>query len=311
MADQRHEALAPAPETLARIRAEIDAYNAERAPVEREAWMRRGAALMGFAVAVVALLLVVGAIGGRFIAGLAGLAIAGLAYGAVFWSERPLRRFRQGMRDRLLPLIFGFVDDLSYKAEGSRRVLERFPKACLPHDQATFRDEIGGTDGGFRFLIGETVMTTGKGKGRKEVFRGVIVAFAPETGFPGILSGGPRPVGLAGLARAIFGDGGLEAVTDESLPEAVLYEFRTDNAEAASGRLPALGKALAYLVTVWPQRPIRIVLHHKHGFLLVATAKDFFELPHGGRALDFDRDIRPMILDLRMLVETARLAAKV
>ena len=72
-----------------------------------------------------------------------------------------------------------------------------------------------------------------------------------------------------------------------------------------------LAQALEWLAEEWPEEPARVALSGKDGFLLLPTAKNFFELPDVTVPLDFDAHIRPMIADLGSLLATAALVRKV
>ncbi|MFN7010914.1 MAG: hypothetical protein ACK4PN_12870 [Allorhizobium sp.] len=312
MADTVRDRLMPAPETLARIRAEIDAYNARRAQVVRQTRLRLAMGLGGWTLLSLALCwpLVVAGHSQAF-----GLACLAVLLGGYFVFDRamaPRRRLRQSVRDRLLPAVFGFVDDLRYSVGGLPRFLERMPgNEFLRRTHSRHRDQLSGRLDGFAFTLSETELSVGQGGKREITFIGIAIAFVQETGFPGTLLAAKRPGRLARAIRGLLEDGRLGAVKSGDDRIDASHEFRTDNPEAALPRVAAMAGALDRLSGLWPDGVIRIALRHKDGFLLVPTGRDFFELPPLGTPLDFEAHVRPMMDDLLALVSTARLVSRI
>lgn len=304
--------LMPGPEALPRIRADIDGYNSERPRVARQARMRLAASFAGWALVSAAICwpLVVGGYGRLF-----GLACVAMLFGGyVLYYRAIVARdgFRQALRDRLLPSLFGFVDELRYSHAGSPRFLERMPgNEFLRRTDSRHRDMLSGSHDGFDFTLCEMELSVGSGSKREVTFDGVIVAFQQEDGFPGTLLAAKRPGRLARAIRGLFEDGRLTEVRSGDDGVDASHEFRTDNPQAAGPRVAAMAKALDYLADVWPESVVRIALRHKDGFLLVPTKKDFFELPPIGVPLDFERHVQPMMADLITLLSTARLVSRI
>ena len=312
MAEAVLDRLMPGPEALARIRAEIDGYNGQRAQVARQTWIRLVLLLGGWALISVAICWPLVVAGNSQAFGLACVAILFSGYFLFDRAMAPRRQFRQTVRDRLLPAVFGFVDDLRYAGSGSPRFLERMPgNEFLRRTHSRHRDLFSGRYDGFRFTLCETELSIGNGSKRQITFTGVVVAFQQENGFPGTLLAAKRPGRLAKAIRSLFEEGTLSEVKSGDAGIDASHEFRTDNPQAAGLRVAAMAKALDYLAGTWPDGVIRIALRHKDGFLLVPTQKDFFELPPIGTPLDFDVHVRPMIADLVTLVSTARLVSRI
>jgi len=164
------------------------------------------------------------------------------------------------VRDRLLPAVFGFVDDLRYAGSGSPRFLKRMPG-----------NEFLRRTHSFRFTLCETELSIGNGSKRQITFTGVVVAFQQENGFPGTLLAAKRPGRLAKAIRSLFEEGTLSEVKSGDAGIDASHEFRTDDPQAAGSRVAAMAKALDYLAGTWPDGVIRIALRHKDGFLLVPT----------------------------------------
>lgn len=312
MAETALDRLMPGPGALARIKAEIDGYNAERPRVARQAQMRLAASFAGWALVSAAICwpLFVGGYSRLF-----GLACVAMLFGGYVLYDRAIVArdgFRQALRDRLLPSLFGFVDELRYSHAGSPRFLERMPgNEFLRRTDSCHRDMLSGSHDGFAFTLCETELSVGSGSKREVTFDGVIVAFQQENGFPGTLLAAKRPGRLARAIRGLFEDGRLTEVRSGDDGVDASHEFRTDNPQAAGPRVAAMAKALDYLADVWPEGVVRIALRHKDGFLLVPTKKDFFELPPIGVPLDLERHVQPMIADLMTLLATARLVSRI
>jgi hypothetical protein len=132
-----------------------------------------------------------------------------------------------------------------------------------------------------------------------------VSAFEILVPFPGLLVAIKR----AGMqSRVVSGKFGLamEAVTSGVASLDEQYTFRTDNPEAArtlvAGRL---AEALQAVSTAWPGEPARIVLKGSDGFVLLPLKRNLFEVPGIWKAIDYTRDVEPIVADLSALLETA------
>lgn len=305
--------------TLAAIREEIERYESLRASAKRRVLWR-------VPVYWLAVMLVV-----------AGLAIAfnGMASpyeqwtstphvflyvaGAVaivlsFVSARaPARKLHATFRQTVLPMVFGFIDDLSYQTEDEPRSFDRLPREALGEfDDASFDDVISGSFGGFSFELYEANLEQSSAGSTSTVYKGLIVTFQAAAPFPGVLIATVRSNRKASLLRSILGGGELDELKSGVTELDSLYEFRTDNAEAARPLVEGrLAKALQWLGESWPSEPARIVLKGDDGFLLLPSTKNFFELPGDSVPLDFDAHIRPMIADMASILAIVSLVRKV
>jgi hypothetical protein len=231
------------------------------------------------------------------------------------WSfaMRPATKVRQSFRERVLPLVFGFVKDVRYANAQTPDSFDRLPRqATGSFNRQRFDDVVSGKYEGFPFELYEAQLSSGSGKSEQVIFKGVVVAFETITPFPGLLVASRRAGQVSKFFRDMFGSGGLEEVQSgvAGLDEA--YEFRTDNAGAArplvSGRL---AKALQWLGETWPGEPARVALTGRDGFLLLPVSKNFFELPSISTPLDYKAHIEPMVADMVALLATASLVRKV
>lgn len=242
--------------------------------------------------------------------------LAALIVGGTFvwkFAVAPAKRFQQTLRDRMLPLVFGFVDEVQYVHGATPRFIAGMPgKEFVQRDRAVHGDMIAGVHEGLAFTLSETELSTGSGKSRQTTFKGVIFHFLREEEFPGLLIAARKPNAVHRFMRDLFGGSRLALVTSGNVEVDVSHEFRTDRAEAATPIVQGtLAKALDYLASVWRDDAVRLALTGRECYLLVPTRKDFFELPPVDTPIDFDRYIRPMIRDLVTLLATAQLVRKI
>lgn len=237
-----------------------------------------------------------------------GIVAAVFAY---FSAVKPATDLRQSFRDRLLPVIFGFIEGVSYRRGEKPDSFDRLPAETIgSFDREYFDDAISGRYEGFSFELYEARLEQKTSKAVSSVFKGIVIAFETMTPFPGVLIATRRTNKVMGFFQGIFGSrmeevpSGIPALDED-------YEFRTDNVEAArplvTGRL---AKALQWLGEAWPDEPARVALTGSEGFLLLPHDRNFFELPDIDQPLDYKVHIEPMIADLASLLATASLVRK-
>jgi len=229
-----------------------------------------------------------------------------------FQAVKPATRLQQSFRETLLPMIFGFIQDIRYQHGVRPNSFDRLPRETVgPFNRQSFDDVFSGRYEGFAFELYEAELREGTGKGSSTAFRGVIVAFETITPFPGTLVATRRANVVVGFFRGMFASRMEELSSGVSELDAA-YEFRTDNVEAArplvSGRL---AQALKWLGETWPDDPARVALDGSDGFLLLPQPKDFFELPDISVPLDYQTHVAPMIADMGAMLATAALVRKI
>lgn len=227
-------------------------------------------------------------------------------------AVKPAKQLQQSLRERILPVIFGFIEKIGYRYEAIPDSFARLPRETVgSFNREHFDDVISGRYEGFPFELYEATLRQKAGKSSSEVFKGIIVAFETEKPFPGVLVAARKAGKVAGFFREFFGEklGELQS-GDAALDD--IYEFRTDNIEAArplvTGRL---AQALKWLGETWPENPSRVALKDRDGFLLIPLSKNFFELPGISQPLDYKGHVEPMIADMAALLATAGLVRKV
>lgn len=315
MSDQAFDEAKATPDeaALQTVRTAIGDYNDARPGLER-AMHWRLTVIMGIyaVVAVVAFFALVSEIGWGDGLGAVIAILFGIGWGLYNLCMKPVWDFQQNLRNRMLPLIFGFVDEMRYSKGLKPRFMEKFPKpALLKYGVAEHDDAISGQHDGMHFMLSEAELKTG-GKNKTTLFDGVIFHFYLDHPFPGILAAAKRPTGFQKFAQELFGTGDLSIIDSGDPMIDGTHEFRTDNTTAARTLIEGpLVKALDYLSSVWRDDVVRIALSNHECFLLVPTKKNFFELPDIAHDIDFDRHVAPMIRDLVTLLVTARLVSRI
>lgn len=306
-------ALMPRDGALAEIRTAVAAYNAQRPKVVRDMRLQVSVFVGGFLLVLGLLAYIFWSEGNRD--ALPWVGLGGMLAGPFVWefSVRPARRFQQDLRDRLLPAVFGFVDEVRY----AHRATPGFMRS-MPGDEFVRRadcvhgDMIAGVHEDLAFTLSEAELSVGGGKSREVTFQGIILHFVRETAFPGTLLAARRPNVVRRLVRELFGASSLTLVTSGNPAVDERHEFRTNRPDAATPIVQgALAKALDYLARAWPDGVARIALVNRDCYLLVPSKKDFFELPPVDTPLDFDLHVQPMIRDLVTLLATAHLVRKI
>lgn len=309
----------PSPDRLARIRKEIEGYEAGRiAAVARVRW--RVPLFLGlYVVGIAAVAWLFNAFADpreqwfsspHVFLYVVGFVVSFFVYSA---AMKPATELQQSFRDKVLPAIFGFIGDMRYARSTTPGSFDRLPRtAAGTFNRQSFDDVISGRYEDFSFELYEASLSNKAGKSSHTVFKGIILAFETETAFPGLLVATRRSGSVSRFFRDMFGTGGLEEMQSGVPHLDEQYEFRSDNASAArplvTGRL---ARALDWLRESWPHDPARVALKGHDGFLLLPHTKNFFELPGVGTPLDYDLHIKPIIADMVSLLATGALVRKV
>lgn len=308
----------PGEAVIASIRKDLELYENERRRAARQVRWRVPTFFGLLIVAVVLLALLFNVVADPVERWFSTLHV--FLYGAALGSAaiiyrfgmKPAREMQQSFRSHLLPIVFGFVNDISYRRGAKPQSFDRLPRdAIRKFDKSEFDDVISGRYEGFPFELYEAHLTSGSGKSKATIFKGVVLAFEQISPFPGFLVAARKAGQVSQFFRGFFGSdlselqSGVPAIDD-------LYEFRTDNTDAArplvTGRL---ARALQWLGETWPDEPARVALRGNDGFLLLPLSKNFFELPDISTPLDYKMHIETIVADLVALLATAALVRKV
>jgi hypothetical protein len=308
----------PPPEAVQRIVADVAAYEADR-KIAHQAVRWRVPVVMGSFVALAAAAVAIdiwftrGAfLDNRYqwiqIALGLGIFLGGIE--AYKFARKPAVIAQEKFRSRLLPMVFGFVENLRHGRGMRPDSFAGIPQEVTGHfNREEFDDYIAGRWRDLDFELCEARLRYKAGKSTSEAFRGVIVSFPLARPFAGKLI----VTRQIGSVSRFFRDAWAKQVPirpqsgDAEIDKT--FEFRTDN-EAATRELfgHGLPKALKWLLETWPQAPARLALTGARGYLLLpGSDAALFELPDISAPLDYNRHVTPIVADLGRILAIARL----
>ncbi|WP_432287490.1 hypothetical protein SLT36_11255 [Aminobacter sp. BA135] len=304
--------------TTAGIKKDLEAYQAERNAIRLSTAWRVPLYLGGVIVAVLVLALIF-----NFIADVneqwlstphVYLYVVGFiaAFFAYFRAMRPLEAANASFRNKLLPIVFGFIKNMRHERGATPPSFVNLPESTVgKYNNLEIDDFISGNYDGFDFELYETLLTQRAEKHDSTTFQGVIVAFGLKKPFEGTLVATIRTNAVLSFFGELFGSG-LKELRSGVQDLDMAYEFRSDNVEAAQPLVSGqMAQALTWLKEAWPGEPARIALSGTSGFLLLPHQKDFFELPASDLALDYKAHVEPMIADMATILATASLVRKI
>jgi len=307
----------PSDAVVTTIRQDLDTYNRLRATtakgVRLRLWLFHGLFTL---IAAFVVLLVFGATGAGLFSNATWFVLLFilLGYMCAHWLALwPAKKLQQSFRDRAMPRIFSFLDQIDYRQGAKPKSLEYLPKQALgTYNRQAFDDCIYGRHEDLAFEAFEATFSYKAGKGSARlVFRGVVLAFQLAKPFPARLIARIRTPPAGGVTRfmqQLFGSSDLDEVAIGDPKVDGSYEFRSDNAVRARHLVtPDFTYALDQLGRAWPEAPGRVAIAGESGFVLLPTTRNFFELPHIDEVCDYERHIEPMVRDLAKLLDIARL----
>jgi hypothetical protein len=305
----------PSEAVIAGIRADVERYEGERVRALGAVKWRVPLFLGGLLAATALLVVVFNVMSERWLT-MPHVVLYLAAFPAAFYLYKiamsPARAVRQSFRARLLPVAFGFIEDVKYRHGYVPDSFDRLPReATGTFDVQSFDDLVAGRYDDFPFELYEADLRKKSGNSEATVFEGVIVAFEMATPFPGLLVAVRRADPVTQFFRGLFGTNLEEVQSGDEVVDAA-YEFRTDNSEAAlplvTGPLP---RALLWLAGTWPEEQARVALAGSDGFLLLPFSKNLFEIPGISVPLDYRKHIEPMVAEMVTLLATAALVRKI
>lgn len=295
------------------IRAAIGAYNAERPDITK-AHDLRVLAIMGPFTAVL-----LGAGLAALMAGnapvLGGILTAGFLGGYHLWNfaRKPAKAYRQELRNRLFPEIFGFIDGFRYANGKIPDFLAGLKATGVQGWQSSEHDDwFTGVHEGVIFELSETRFFSRHGRHKATLFDGLIFHILQPSGYDGLLLAQKKTNSVHRYFRDLFSrdlktvQSGLPAVD-------ATHEFRASAESPSQQRLfIEMAKVLDWLQSFWRHGPVQIAFQGKDCYLLLAAGADHFELPHiKAGDINFDRDVLPLITDMVTLLAIARLISKI
>jgi Protein of unknown function (DUF3137) len=308
----------PGPETRAKAEAAVADYNAYRPASQMAVYRNIGLVLVpgGLLFAWIVWLIVTSG-GGKnspqaFL--LTGMILA-LIWGAPKlwqWAWQPATEAQQRARDRIIPQVFGFVENLRYRHGFTPDFMRAMPaKSILRFTRIQHDDMITGVHDGVAFSLAECEFWLHEGKSETKEFQGAVFHCKAPTSFPGLLL-----VSKKLSSRARFWRGGPD---DNHIPEIFpddgaverVHSVRSDNPAAAKALVNGnLGGALRRLDRAFADGVPRLILSKDDIFLMVPSEKNFFELPGIGVEVDYKAHVEPIVRELAMLLATVALVRK-
>jgi Protein of unknown function (DUF3137) len=308
----------PGPEARTRAVLAVADYNAARPASQMAVYRNIGLFLVpgGLLFAWIAWLIVTSG-GGKnspqtFL--LAGMIMALVWGGPKLWAWvwEPATDLQQGARDRIMPQVFGFVENLRYRHGFTPDFMAAMPaKSIVRHTRIQHDDMITGAHGGVAFSLAECTFWMHEGKSEKKEFQGAVFHCKAPQSFPGLLLVSKK---LSSASR--FWWGGPD---DKHVPEVFpadslvdrTHSVRSDNQAAAKALIDGnLGQALRWLDRAWSDGVPRLILSKDDIFLMVPSEKNFFELPSIGTDVEYEAHVEPIVRELAMLLATGSLVRK-
>lgn len=317
MAELRAESVTPNADVRVAIEKEIAAYNGERAVVAAKVRQRLPMFLGGVLVLTIAAALIAIQLDPdhdwlstpMMMVYFAGVLAAFFAWDL---AEKPAKLLQQGLRNRILPPLFGFLDGVGYAHGAAPASGQYLPKEAIgSFNRTSIGDVVSGAHDGVRLEIFEATYEYKSGKSTSTTFKGIVLAVELARPYPGMLVAVRRAGDVTRWFRDTF-SGKLETIDFANPAIGEAFEVRTSNGDAARKLVDgSLAKALAFLRDEWPDGQPRLALNETSGFVLLPTPKDFFELPKIGTPLHYDGHIAPMSHELARLVALAALVANI
>jgi hypothetical protein len=296
---------------LATIRQRIGEYNAERPAIMKTAYVQVVLFMGGYAAVVLFVFYLLLSSDNPSKHNpltwvLVGLVVAGWYIWSFAW--KPVTDHQLGLRYRLFPVIFGFIDKVQYSNGHTPGFLNAVKQMKLVQFGSSENDDlVGGTHDGLDFEMVESKLNVGSGKNKTTVFRGLIFHFTRDDEFPGLLVAAKRGNRFQEWLQDLFSS------HDDTIPTGdpdldATYEIRTDNHSAARPLVGGpLASALKHLQREWWAGDARIALRGREVFLLLPSDRDYFALPSIQQDIDYKADIEPMIRDMVTLLAVAHM----
>jgi hypothetical protein len=312
LTDPRH--YMPDAARLATIGQRIAEYNAERPAIMRKAFVQVGLLMGAYAAVVILVFYLMLHSGNRSQINALTWVLVGLIAGGWYvrnFAWQPVTDYQLGLRYRLFPVVFGFIDKIKYSNATRPSFLSEIRRMKLVQFSHSDNDDVvSGTHDGLDFELVESRLKIGKGKNERTVFRGLILHFLRDEEFPGLLVTARRGNWLQEWVHEMFGShNDTIASGDPDIDRT--YDIHTDNHSAARPLVEGpLVSALKYLRREWWAGDARIALRGRECFLLLPADRDYFHVPSIVRDVDYKTDVEPMIRDMVVLLAVAHLIRK-
>ncbi|MDI7864927.1 hypothetical protein MRS76_23650 [Rhizobiaceae bacterium n13] len=284
------------------IRREVEAFNRNRPAVERTMYKGMARMMLPFVLVVLAIAIVAQMQGATGITVIV-LALAVLiGFGLRRLVLKPLDDLRDRNRERLLPVIYGQIDDFRYIRDETPDVMPWLHKIeLIPFHSSLHAGTITGRHGGTVFTLSETELLADEGRRARSLFEGTMFHFRREVFFPGTFIAQSRADAAAG---ALFSDDELGDVSAPGGEPSDRILFRSTNPQAAQALLKGRFAGLpARLDAAWPDAAWSFALSNHDCYLFIPADTRIFDLPPIGKDIDVERDIRPMTDEMRWFLK--------
>lgn len=294
--------------TVAEIERQIGLYNQARPKIYSDCLRASVIALAVYALFSVMVVVYASAFGveGKAYGWiLALLVIGGIGLHSLMW--KPMERHQQALRLGLFPKLFGFVDGVTYRTGGEVAFLRHISDLKLvSYSSASNDDLIAGRHEGMDFELLETTLTSGSGRSKETVFRGLIFHFRLDPEFPGMLVAAKRGGWWRRTMKEMWRTGPKSEMTSGNLRLDESHEFHSDNFAAARPVIAGpLTSVLIWLGNEWHGGDVQIALSGEHGYLMLPSDHDYFSLPGDDENVVYQRHVKPLVRELVLALAVA------
>jgi hypothetical protein len=302
----------PGEDVVAEIQAQIDAYNKAR-PAIYDSCMKQALVALGIYGAFGALIcfycLKLGIEAKNFILVAGGLIFGGIGLWALIWA--PMEKHQAGLRDRLFPKLFGFIEDVTYQKKPKPGFLRHITELKLVRYQDAENDDlIAGRHDGMDFALLETKLTIGS-KNKETVFRGLIFHFRLADPFPGMLVVAKRGGWWERTMKDFWRTGPSLEMSSGNRQLDESHQFYSDNRNAARPIIAGpLTSVLTWLGNEWHGGDVRIALSGEHGYLMLPSGHNYFSLPADHEDIVYKRHVQPLVRELVMALAIAHVVGR-
>lgn len=239
--------------------------------------------------------------------GLLALPVLGI-FGLWIWATSPLRKYRQGVKSDIYPLIFKFFgDDFIYEATSPLTVKSLRPSDIIPsYDNEYTEDYVRGSHDGVGLEMIEAKLTETRGSGKHRhtvtVFRGLAILFAMNKNF----AGKTIVKKDAGAIGNWFSDKfqKLETVRlEDPVFENRFEVFSSDQVEARYLLTPAFMERLLELSSLFGNADIRCSFYDDRLLLLLPSSHDRFEAVSAFQPVTFVDEIDTILQEMPLIFE--------
>ena len=307
------ESYMPGEAAVAEIETQINEYNKARPAIYSACQRNAALALLvyaGFALMACLYAVELDLPSKAWVGFIGVIALGGVGVYTLMW--RPMVSHQARLRDRLFPKLFGFIEDVTYQKNSKPGFLKHITELKLVRYQDAANDDmIAGRHEGLDFAMLETKLTVGN-KNKEIVFRGLIFHFRLDDPFPGTLVVARRGGWWERTMKDFWRTGPSLEMSSGNRQLDESHQFYSDNREAARPLITGpLTSALIWFGNEWHGGDVRMAMSGEHGYLMLPSSHDYFELPGHDRDVVYERHVKPLVRELVMALAVAHFVQKV